>query len=96
MTVFHVDSQQIASASMQAANTADEIRSSTTAMMVLLEGLPASWGGAASASFQDLISQWRLTQAQVEQSLTAISAQLQQAAATYSEAETRASSLFLS
>lgn len=95
MTIFHVDSNQISAASLQAANTADEIRSATTAMMVLLEGLSTSWSGAASASFQELLSSWRLTQAQVEQNLSAIGTQLQQAAATYSEAESRASMLFM-
>ena len=94
MTIYNVDAVEISAASAAANQTADNIRASVATMMTQLLGLEASWGGAASSSFQGVIAQWQATQVQVESSLEAVGAALSQASATYTEAESAAASLF--
>lgn len=94
MAVYHVDSEQVAAAAATADQSAATIRAEVTNMMVFLQGLADSWGGAASMQFQGVIQQWQATQIQVEDSLSLISGQLGQAAATYTEAEAAAASFF--
>lgn len=94
MSVFHVDSQQVALAATTADRSAASIRAEVAQMMSFLQGLEASWSGAAAQSFQSVLEQWRATQAQVDESLSLISAHLQQASHTYAEAEQSATSLF--
>ncbi|WP_099332312.1 WXG100 family type VII secretion target [Actinomyces minihominis] len=94
MTIYHVDAAQISAGAVAANQTADTIRSAVATLMAQLLGLEASWGGAAAMSFQGVISQWQVTQAQVEASLESVGAALAQASATYSEAEGAASALF--
>lgn len=95
MSVFNVDSNHVSSAASTADMSAQTIRSEVASMMAFLQGLQDTWGGAASVSFQGVIEQWRATQAQVEDSLTTIGSHLHQAAATYSDAESQATSLFV-
>lgn len=94
MAVFHVDSEQVAAAAATADQSAATIRTEVASMMAFLQGLADSWGGAAALQFQGVIQQWQATQVQVENSLSMISGQLGQAAATYSEAEASAASFF--
>lgn len=94
MAIFHVDSDQVSLAAATADQSAAAIRAEVTNMMVFLQGLAESWGGAASSQFQGVIHQWQATQIQVEDSLSLISNQLNQAAVTYTEAETTAASFF--
>lgn len=94
MTVYHVDAAEVATAAANSLQTAEAIRASVAAMMTQLVGLEASWGGAAASSFQGVIAQWHTTQAQVEVALEAVSNALSQASATYTEAESAATSLF--
>lgn len=96
MTVYQVDAGEVAAAAGMASTTASSIRSSVAAMMAQLQALQGSWAGAASSSFQNVIAQWQATQIQVEESLNSVSTALAQASATYTEAETAASSLFMS
>lgn len=94
MSVFNVDSNHVSMAAATAAKSATAINTEVAEMMAFLQGLNDTWGGLAAAGFQGLIEQWRATQIQVEESLTAISNQLQQASSTYAEAESAAASLF--
>ena len=94
MAVFQVDSEQVNLAAATANQSSLSIQAEVARMMAILRGLEGTWAGAASASFQALIEQWRLTQVQVEDSLRAISTQLNAAAQTYSDAEAAAASMF--
>ncbi len=94
MPIYQVDSEQVALAAANAANTANEVRSSVALMMAQLQALQGSWVGAAAASFQEVIAGWHATQIQVESSLDSVSAALSQASATYSDAEGAATALF--
>ena len=94
MAMYQVDSQEVALAAANATRTAAEIRASVMSMMAQLQALQASWIGGASASFQEVIASWHATQVQVEASLDSVSTALNQASATYSEAEGAATALF--
>ena len=94
MSIYHVDSHQIATAALTADQSAAAIRTEVAQMLAFLGGLNDSWGGTAASSFHGLLEQWRMTQVQVEESLTAISTQLNHASQTYADAESAATSLF--
>ncbi|WRS31103.1 WXG100 family type VII secretion target [Actinomycetaceae bacterium MB13-C1-2] len=94
MTVYQVDSEQLAIASGNVVQSAEAIRGSVAGMMTQLQALEGSWVGTASNSFQELISRWHTTQLQVEDSLTAISSALTQASSSYAEAEGANTAMF--
>lgn len=94
MPTYQVNASEVAAGAAAASVTASQIRSSVAAMMAQLQALQGTWAGAASASFQNVIANWQATQIQVEDSLESVSAALSQASATYSDAESAASSLF--
>ncbi len=94
MTIYNVDANEIAAAAHAAGQTAELIRTSVATMMAQLLGLQASWGGAAAASFQEVIAGWQATQAQVEASLESVGGALGAASSTYTEAEAAATALF--
>lgn len=94
MTIYQVDSEQLALASGNVAQTAETIRVSVAAMMAQLQALDGSWVGTASSSFQGLIARWHATQIQVEDSLAAVSEALAHASSSYAEAEGASAAMF--
>ncbi|AKU64381.1 type VII secretion protein [Schaalia meyeri] len=94
MTAYAVDAELISVASAQACTTASTIRTEVDTLMAQLLALQDSWTGGAQVNFQATITQWQGIQAQTHEALDTISAQLQTAAATYSEAEAHSASLF--
>lgn len=94
MSAYQVDSEQIALAATNAAQTGEAVRSAVASMVAQLQALESTWVGAASASFQELLTRWHATQLQVEDSLNAVSAALGQASSTYAEAEGAAAAMF--
>ena len=94
MTAYAVDAEQISAAAAQACATASTIRTEVDTMMAQLLALQDSWTGGAQVNFQSTITQWQGIQAQTHDALDSISAQMQAAAATYSDAETHSASLF--
>ena len=94
MAIFSVDSSQVAQAAAMTKLQVERIRTDVATMLGQLQHLQTSWTGGAAAGFTDCVQQWQATQAQVEQSLEAISTQLSFAASTYERAEAEAASLF--
>ncbi|MFZ1381861.1 MAG: WXG100 family type VII secretion target [Scrofimicrobium sp.] len=94
MTMYQVDSEQLAMASGNITQSAEAIRGSVAGMMAQLQALEGSWVGTASSSFQGLIARWHATQLQVEDSLTAISSALAQASSSYADAEGANTAMF--
>ena len=86
MTVYSVDSGQVASCASRIQVTCDSIRGEVSALMHELLALKDSWQGAASAQFSESVSSWQTTQAQVETSLDQISTSLSHAAQVYADA----------
>lgn len=94
MSLFHVDTAEVARCASLISASANALRTEVNAMMAHITALEASWSGTASNQFTATAEQWRATQAVVEQSLDNISAQLAIAANTYADAEAQTSSLF--
>ncbi len=94
MTQYHVDAQEIASASALAARSADDIRTQVAAMMRHLIALESTWQGGAAAAFADALQQWRSAQMHVETALDGITAALSGAADRYVDAEQTVARLF--
>lgn len=94
MSMFHVDSHEVARCSQVVRASAETIRAEVNAMMGHLTALEASWSGVAASQFSEVAASWRVTQQQVETALDTISAQLAAAASTYEDAESQATSLF--
>ncbi len=86
MTVYSVDSGQVASCASRIQVTCDSIRGEVSALMHELLALKDSWQGAASAQFSESVSSWQTTQAQVETSLDQISTSISPAALFFAEA----------
>ncbi|MFV0253624.1 MAG: WXG100 family type VII secretion target [Beutenbergiaceae bacterium] len=94
MAHFEVDSAAISSASGRARTSAETIRGEVAAMVNHLTSLQDSWRGGASAAFASVLSQWRGTQQQVEQSLDSISVCLDAGSRQYEDAENSTLQMF--
>jgi WXG100 family type VII secretion target len=94
MAVFSVDSDAVLTATAAVRGTADRLEAESSAMLAQLTQLQSAWTGSASAAFHGVVEQWRATQRQVEDSLTAISQALATAGRQYSDAEQLNLSLF--
>ncbi|WP_026550295.1 WXG100 family type VII secretion target [Arthrobacter sp. Br18] len=94
MTFFTVDTDTLAARSSSVQGTIFRLQAEVNSMQAGLRELEVLWGGQASANFQQLITQWYGTQAQVEESLMGINEALSIATAQYAEAELSNARLF--
>ena len=94
MTTYRVDSDQMISATAAVRGSMGRIQSEVAGLLGQLTGLQGSWSGQASDSFQGVVTQWRATQQQVEESLQSINHALGQAGQHYAEAELTNARLF--
>ncbi|WP_291278254.1 WXG100 family type VII secretion target [Galactobacter sp.] len=94
MTQFTADTQAMRTKSAQAMNTVEQLRGEVNALQSSLQDLSGSWTGGASARFQELLTQWRGVQAQVEDSLSRIGQALTSASSRYDEVEQANVALF--
>lgn len=94
MATYMVDSAQIAESAAQVGATGEAIRTEVQVMLANLEALQGTWGGVAAAAFAECADQWRLTQAQVEETLDLIAQRLASASHVYAQAEDQSLGLF--
>jgi early secretory antigenic target protein ESAT-6 len=94
MAVFSVDSDAVLAATAGVRGTIERLQAESNAMMSQLTQLQGSWTGSAAVAFHDATENWRATQRQVEESLSAISVALGAAGRQYAEAEVATTSLF--
>lgn len=87
MSSFTVNTERIAGSASDISQISEEVESSVSAMMSRLTQLQSEWTGAASGSFQELVTDWRATQRTVKESLDDISRVLREAGETYSTTE---------
>ena len=87
MASFTVDTAQVSSSATDVARISEEVETTVASMMSRLVSLQNEWQGDASASFQDLINDWRATQRTVKESLDEIGNALTQASDQYSTTE---------
>jgi len=95
MTRYTVDSEAVAAATAAIRGTVARIQGEVSGLHGQLVALQGSWTGQASVQFQSVVSDWKLTQARVEESLGLISAALGQAGLQYAEVEQANQRLFL-
>jgi len=94
MTQYTVDSEAVASATASARSSVSHIQLEVETLHRQLSALQSSWTGPASAAFQVVVDDWRVTQARVEQSLAAITVALAQAGQQYADVEASNAALF--
>lgn len=94
MPQYHVDSEQLRSASGAVSASVTQIREAVNGMFVNLNALQGVWQGSAASQFSGVAQQWRQAQQQMEQSLEAIQHALATASDVYTDAEIQASRLF--
>ena len=87
MAHFVVDSDTIAAKSQQAHGHIERLSAEVNGMTATLTDLQGTWTGTASASFQELVADWRTTQQVVKNSLDDIGRALAQAGEAYDAAE---------
>jgi len=91
---FVVDSEILAAKSTEVRATIDRLQADINSMQAGLLSLGESWQGQASANFQLLITDWRTTQARVEESLASINQALAYASVQYADTEAANTALF--
>ena len=94
MTTYRVDSDQMIAATAAVRGSMSRIQSEVAGLLGQLTGLQSSWNGQAAESFQGVVSGWRATQQQVEESLASINHALGQAGQHYAAAELTNTKLF--
>ena len=95
MTRYHVDSDAVLAATSTARSTIARVQGDIHSLTNQLHSLQSSWGGAASAAFQQLLTEWRSTHAHVEAQLVAMTDTLGQVAKHYAELEAQNTRLFM-
>lgn len=95
MAQFVVDSDVIAAKSAAARAQVESIVAEVNGMTASLQDLQGSWSGSASVNFQGVLSNWRATQRQVEESIAQINEALSKAGLNYSETESANAAMFI-
>lgn len=95
MAQIRVDSDILLSSVTQARASVDRVRAENAGLTAHLVGLQSTWTGAASASFQEILSQWRAVQLQVEQQIDQINTALAAAGNAYGNTEHDVQRLFM-
>jgi WXG100 family type VII secretion target len=94
MTTYRVDSDQMIATTAAVRGSMSRIQNEVAGLLGQLTGLEGTWSGQASQSFQGVVTRWRATQQQVEESLAAINLALGQAGQHYAEVELTNAKLF--
>ncbi|WP_026551701.1 WXG100 family type VII secretion target [Arthrobacter sp. H20] len=95
MANFQVDTDALAAKSSEVQGTIMRLESEVSAMQAGLLDLEMLWKGQAAANFQQVVLQWRATQARVEESLGEINHALTVATQQYADAELSNARMFL-
>lgn len=94
MAQFVVDSDTIATKSLQAQGHIERLTGEVNGMTSTLTDLQNSWTGTASASFQEAFRSWRAAQAHMEQAMAQINQALSAAGNQYAETEAANARMF--
>ena len=95
MANFQVDTDALVAKNSEVQGTIARLQSEVNTMQVGLQDLEQLWRGQAAANFQQLVAQWRATQARVEESLAEINHALSVATQQYVDAEVSNARMFL-
>lgn len=95
MTRFHVDTEQLQAAVLQARSACDRMEADAAGMSAGLLHLQSVWGGGASAQCQQLVQQWTVLERQVMEFKRSLTGTLALAASSYDGAEQEVRRLFV-
>jgi WXG100 family type VII secretion target len=95
MTRYQVDSDAVAAATGIVRSAMGRLQGEVNGLHGHLVALQNSWTGPASAGFQVVVNDWKLTQQRVEESLAMLGAALDRAGQQYAEVEAQNARLFL-
>lgn len=87
MAIFQIDTADLLAKSQTVEATLSRIQTDVNSMEGQLRTLQDTWRGSASLAFQDVLTQWRSTQAQVEQSLASVRHAMSLASQQYEDTE---------
>lgn len=94
MAVFQIDTSDLLAKSQNVEATLGRIQSDVNMMEGQLRQLQETWKGSAAGAFQEVLTQWRSTQAQVEQSLASVRQAMASASSQYEETESANTRIF--
>ncbi|GAA1808783.1 WXG100 family type VII secretion target [Nesterenkonia flava] len=87
MAIFQIDTADLLAKSQSVEATLGRLQSDVNLMESQLRQLQGTWKGSAALAFQDVLTQWRATQAQVEQSLANVRQAMTVASTQYEDTE---------
>ncbi|MDO5493883.1 MAG: WXG100 family type VII secretion target [Nesterenkonia sp.] len=94
MAILQIDTSDLMAKSQTVEGTLGRIQTDVNSMEGQLRQLQDSWKGSAAVAFQDVLTQWRATQAQVEQSLASVRQAMAAASSQYEETESANTRMF--
>ncbi len=94
MALVQIDTEDLMAKSQSVEASIGRLQTEVNAMEANLRQLQDTWRGQASDNFQAVLTEWRATQARVEESLVSIRGAMGHAAQQYLEAETANASMF--
>lgn len=94
MAFLQIDTADLMAKSQTVEATLGRIQTDVNSMETQLRQLQDSWKGSAGGAFQEVLTQWRSTQAQVEQSLASVRQAMAQASTQYEDTESAATAMF--
>lgn len=94
MALVQIDTDDLLAKSSAVEGSIGRLQSEVNTMEAHLRQLQDTWRGQASNNFQEVLTQWRATQARVEESLTSIRHAMSHAADQYLQTETANASMF--
>lgn len=94
MAIFQIDTGDLMAKSGTVEATLSRIQSDVNSMEGQLRQLQETWKGSAAVAFQGVLTQWRATQVQVEQSLQSVRQAMAAASTHYEEVESANTRIF--
>lgn len=94
MAIFQIDTADLAAKAGTVEATLSRIQADVSSMEGQLRQLQDTWKGSASGAFQEVLTQWRSTQVQVEQSLASVRQAMAAASSQYEETELATTRMF--
>ncbi|MBB4734516.1 WXG100 family type VII secretion target [Micrococcus cohnii] len=94
MSVVHIDIDDLQAKGSAVEASIGRLQSEVNTMEASLRQLQDTWRGQASTNFQTVLTDWRATQARVEESLANIRQAMNQAATQYRDTEQANAGMF--
>lgn len=94
MSIVQIDVEDLRAKSGAVEGSIGRLQAEVSTMEANLRQLQDTWRGQAASNFQTVLTEWRGTQARVEESLVSIRGAMTHAAQQYLDAETANAAMF--